>query len=210
MISVAIIEDNIALGAALKKIVNDMTGCECCGVWHTAEEALKAIPIYQPQVALMDIHLPGMDGIQATRELKARIPTLQIVILTVHRDHDKIFNALEAGASGYLLKRDSWADLSHSIKEVLAGGAPMSPEIARRVIAMLNQPAKTPEPSKTPLPLSAREIEVLELICKGLGNKEIADKLNVSTETIRSHLKRIYEKLHVHSRTEAAMVYKSK
>jgi DNA-binding NarL/FixJ family response regulator len=202
---VTVVEDNPALGAALEKIVDSEPGCRCVGVWTTAEKALAEIPSLRPDVVLMDIHLPGMNGIEATARLKQLFPGLPVIMVTVYRDHDKIFQALKAG--GYLLKRSTPAEIRRAIVEVRAGGAPMSAEIARRVVETFHAPAHAPLGEESTL--SKRQREILELLSTGLANKEIADRLGLSTETVRVHLKHIYDKLHVRCRTEAAARYLS-
>jgi len=204
--TVAIVEDHEALGKTLRKIVESDENCQCVGVWSTGEEALIKIPAFQPQVVLMDINLPGMSGIELTERIKRLLPEIQVIMVTVYLDHDKIFAALKAGACGYLLKRSTPADVREAIQAVRAGGAPMSAEIARRVVEAFHAPAKPA--SGEEVKLSKRETEILELLTKGLANKEIADRLGLSVETVRVHLKRIYEKLHVRSRTEAAMKFR--
>ncbi|WP_035601524.1 response regulator transcription factor [Haloferula sp. BvORR071] len=204
---VAIVEDNAALGNGLRKIVESAPDCRCVGVWTSAEDALKKIDAFRPHVVLMDINLPGMSGIEATARVKQHLPEVQVIMVTVYRDHDKIFAALKAGASGYLLKRSTPADVRDAIRDVRSGGAPMSAEIARRVVEAFHQPIKT-EPAADEVKLSKRETEILELLCEGLANKEIADRLDISVETVRVHLKHVYEKLHVRSRTEAAMKFR--
>ena len=203
---VAIVEDNAALGNGLRKIVESSAEFRCLGVWVTAEEALKKIDAFRPQVVLMDINLPKMSGIEATARIKAYLPDIQVIMVTVYRDHDQIFAALKAGASGYLLKRSTPEEVRQAIRDVRSGGAPMSAEIARRVVEAFHQPVKSPEAED--VRLSKRETEILELLTKGLANKEIGDRLDISVETVRVHLRRVYEKLHVHSRTEAAMKFR--
>jgi len=205
MTSVAIVEDNAGIGAGLRRIVESTPECSCIGVWRSGEEALTKIPAFRPDVVLMDIHLPGISGIEATAQLKQQLPELLVIMVTVYRDHDKIFDALKAGACGYLLKRSTPDEVRQAIAEVRAGGAPMSAEIARRVVETFHQPQPVPGEE---LHLSKRETEILDLLTQGLANKEIADRLNLSIETVRVHLRRIYDKLHVHSRTEAAMRYR--
>jgi DNA-binding NarL/FixJ family response regulator len=148
-----------------------------------------------------------MDGIELTARLKAIMPSLLVIMVTIYRDNDKIFDALKAGACGYLLKRSSPEDLRRAILDVKSGGAPMSAEIARRVVEAFHKPADGAN-ADPDLGLSKRENEILQLLSKGMANKEIADHLGLSVETVRVHLKRIYDKLHVHSRTEAAMKYR--
>ncbi|MEO5917891.1 MAG: response regulator transcription factor [Luteolibacter sp.] len=203
---VAIVEDNAALGAGLRKIVESAEDFRCLGVWTSAEEALKKIDAFRPQVVLMDINLPGMSGIEATARIKHHLPEIQVIMVTVYRDHDQIFAALKAGASGYLLKRSTPEEVRQAVRDVRSGGAPMSAEIARRVVEAFHQPVKSTEAAA--VKLSKRETEILELLTKGLANKEIADRLDISVETVRVHLRRVYEKLHVHSRTEAAMKFR--
>jgi DNA-binding NarL/FixJ family response regulator len=205
---VAIVEDNAALGAGLRKIVESAPDFRCLGVWTTAEDALKKIDAFRPQVVLMDINLPGMSGIEATARIKQHLPELQVIMVTVYRDHDQIFAALKAGASGYLLKRSTPEEVRQAIRDVRSGGAPMSAEIARRVVEAFHQPIKSADAGADEVKLSKRETEILEHLTKGLANKEIADRLDISVETVRVHLRRVYEKLHVHSRTEAAMKFR--
>lgn len=205
---VAIVEDNAALGSSLKKVVESDPSLRCIGVWTSAEEALKKIDAFRPKIVLMDINLPGMSGIEATARLKQHLPEVKVVMVTVYRDHDKIFAALKAGACGYLLKRSDPSELREAIHDVRTGGAPMSPEIARRVVEAFHQPIKTEPSILDEVKLSKRETEILELLCEGLANKEIADRLDISVETVRVHLKHVYEKLHVRSRTEAAMKFR--
>jgi DNA-binding NarL/FixJ family response regulator len=203
---IAIVEDNAALGNGLRKIVESASDFRCIGVWVSAEEALKKIDAFRPQVVLMDINLPRMSGIEATALIKQHLPEIQVIMVTVYRDHDQIFSALKAGASGYLLKRSTPEEVRQAIRDVRSGGAPMSAEIARRVVEAFHQPMQSNK--EEAVKLSKRETEILELLSKGLSNKEIADPLNISVETVRVHLRRVYEKLHVHSRTEAAMKFR--
>lgn len=205
---VAIVEDNAALGNGLRKIVESAPDFRCLGVWTSAEEALKKIDAFRPQVVLMDINLPGMSGIEATARIKRFLPAIQVIMVTVYRDHDQIFAALKAGASGYLLKRSTPEEVRQAIRDVRSGGAPMSAEIARRVVEAFHQPVKAAGADTEDEKPSRRETEILEHLTKGLANKEIADQLTISVETVRVHLRRIYEKLHVRSRTEAAMKFR--
>lgn len=202
---VAIVEDNSVLGESLRQVIDSSDELACIGVWSTAEEALKKIDAFRPKVVLMDINLPGMSGIDATGRLKQLFPEILIVMVTVYGDHDKIFAALKAGASGYLLKRSSPSEVRTAVLNVLTGGAPMSPLIARRVVGAFHQPRQNLMDESN---LSTREIEVLELVSEGLASKEIADRLGIATDTVRIHLGKIYGKLHVRSRTEAAMKYR--
>ena len=205
IIEVAIVEDNAALGASLRQLVESTEGLRCVGVWTTGEDALKKVGAFRPKVVLMDINLPGISGIEATARIKHHLPETQVIMVTVYRDHDKIFAALKAGASGYLLKRSSPAEVRAAITDVCTGGAPMSAEIARRVVEAFYQPATA---DSEQVSLSPRETEILDQLCDGLANKEIADQLDISVETVRVHLKHIYEKLHVRSRLEAALKYR--
>ena len=206
-IQVAIIEDNRALGESLQKVVESIPDAICMGVWGSAEEGLKKIDAFRPSIVLMDINLPGMSGIEATALLKRHLPEIQVIIVTVHREHEKIFDALKAGACGYLIKRSRAADVRQAILDVHSGGAPMSAEIARRVVEAFHDHTPKSADEAELVRLSQRETDVAQLIAEGLANKEIADRLGISTETVRGHLKNIYEKLHVRSRTEAAVKY---
>ena len=205
-IKVAVIEDTPALGKLVQKIIDSRDGIQTFGVWETAEDGLKAIENGGPDVVLMDISLPGMSGIEATVCVKEKHPEMDVIMLTVHDDNHRIFDALQAGASGYLLKNASPDDLCRAIFDVRAGGAPMSAEIARLVVEAFHRPVGN-EASKA-FNLSKRETEIVQLVAKGMANKEIAADLSISVETVRVHLKHIYEKLHVRSRTEAAMKYR--
>jgi DNA-binding NarL/FixJ family response regulator len=205
MTTIAIVEDNLTVRQTLTRWVDSAPGYRCVCAVGSAEEALAEFPRLAPQVVLMDIQLPDLSGIACTVRLRELLPKVQIIMVTVYRDYDKIFKALKAGACGYLLKRSSKEELLHAIDEVRAGGAPMSSEIARRVVESFQPPM--PEVGEAHN-LSRREEEVLDLLCQGFSNKEIGDRLCLSIETIRSHLKRIYERLHVRSRTEAAMKYR--
>ena len=209
MTTIAIVEDNPGLGESLRAVVESTPDCRCLGLWQSGEAALKELPTLQPDVVLMDIHLPGISGIEATARLKMHLPGLLVMMVTVYRDHDKIFEALKAGASGYLLKRSSPAEVRKAILELRGGGAPMSAEIARRVVEAFHKPTMPDGKAVVEgAQLTKRETEILDLLAQGLANKEIADRLTLSTETVRVHLKRIYDKLHVRSRTEAAIKYR--
>jgi DNA-binding NarL/FixJ family response regulator len=203
-ITVALVEDQKDLSDSWVRIIEAFGGFSCICTCASAEEAVRAIPEAAPDVILMDIRLPRMSGIECTSHLKDLLPTTPIVILTVLDDDELIFRALEAGADGYLLKRSKPADLRTALLDVLAGGSPMSSAIARRVVRSFRRPPVNP---RNEAHLSTREIEVLGLLSGGLSNKEIADQMRLSIETVRSYLKTIYEKLHVHCRTEAVMRY---
>jgi DNA-binding NarL/FixJ family response regulator len=204
--TIAIVEDNAGLASGLRRIVERALDCQCVGVWRSGEEALVKVPAFQPDVVLMDIHMPGMSGIETTARLKAEMPDLLVIMVTVYTDHDKIFDALKAGACGYLLKCSTPEEVRQAIVDVRRGGAPMSPEIARRVVEAFHRPLPKEEETQK---LSRRETELLEHLAEGLANKEIADRMALSVETVRDYLKRIYDKLHVRSRTEAALKYRA-
>ncbi|MGC6466672.1 MAG: response regulator [Akkermansiaceae bacterium] len=204
--TVAIIEDNKPLGETLRKVVESDSGLECCGVWETAEDGLKKTDAFRPDVILMDINLPGMSGIEATGLIKQHLPEILVIMVTVYGDHDKIFAALKAGASGYLLKRSSPGEIRDAIHDVLSGGAPMSAEIARRVVEAFHQQGEKDDLQEANL--SKRELEVLKLLSEGLANKEISDRLGISVDTVRVHNRNIYDKLHVNSRTQAAAKFR--
>lgn len=206
MIKVAIVEDNPTVRESLEAIVNLASGCQCVGAWSNAEDALRLLRKQEPDVVLMDIQLPNMSGVECTAKLKEQLPTAQIIMVTVYEDPDRIFQALRAGACGYLLKRSTPEQIVAAIRDVHQGGAPMSGEIARKVIAQFREPLETAEEVEN---LSAREREVLELVAQGMNNKEIAGRLGVSVDAVRWHLKHIYLKLHVHSRTQAALKFRS-
>lgn len=194
---VVLIEDHEAYRSSLEFFLNS-SGQVRCRSFHDAEEALKDLELRQPEIVIMDINLPGMDGIACTHRIKERWPAIQVLICTVHEDDEKIFDALRAGATGYLLKRTSIDEIIEAIRQVLAGGSPMSPAIARRVVNSF----VPPKLNKGVNALSEREQEVLDLLVTGLRVKEIADKLFVSANTVRTHIRHIYEKLQVQSRVE--------
>ena len=199
-IRVAIIEDDEWVRDNLAREIANAADFECSGSYPTAEAALAAIPLHPPEVAVLDIHLPGLDGIECLRRLRASCPNLQFLMLTSYEESEKIFQSLRAGASGYLLKRADSAEVIDAIRQVHEGGAPMSSTIARQVVRQFNQL----DSGASELPgLSPREREVLELLARGGAYKEIADQLALSIETIRMNVKHIYSKLHVHSRSEA-------
>ena len=204
MITVGIVEDNETVRQTLSELINATPTFRCVCACATAKEAMSEVPRLRPEVVLMDIHLPGESGIACTARLKARLPDLQVIILTVYRDPELIFRALKAGASGYLLKRASTEEILRAISEVKTGGAPMTGEIARLVVQSF-QPLPTGGLQEQGL--SPRELEILELLSEGITNKQIALRLGISAETVRTHLGRIYEKLHVQGRTEAVTKY---
>jgi DNA-binding NarL/FixJ family response regulator len=204
-IRVAIVEDNAGIRENWVKLIDGSRGCQCVCVCGSSEEGIELIPAARPDVVLMDINLPGLSGIECTARLKERLPRVQILMVTVHADNDRVFAALQAGASGYLLKRTTPAGLIQGIEEVTRGGAPMTGEIARKIIDSFRRPAGAADGGLARL--SPREEEVLVLLTQGYANKEIAERLSVSFDTVRTHLCHIYEKLHVRSRTEAATTY---
>jgi DNA-binding NarL/FixJ family response regulator len=206
MITVSIVDDEKGLRESITTFVNGSPGFQCISSYSTAEAALKGLPGDKPDVVLMDINLGGMSGIECVERLVAQVPTMQILMLTIYEDTDQIFNALAAGASGYLLKRSSPTKLLQAIREVHAGGSPMSSSIARKVVASFQKSQTT---SKKQTHLSPREEVVLNCLAKGLTYKQIADQLDISIDTIRTYLRRIYGKLHVQSRTEAVAKYLS-
>jgi DNA-binding NarL/FixJ family response regulator len=199
-ISVSIVEDDAGVRSTLAKLINSSPGYRCVSQHSSAEDALQAIPEFKPDVALMDINLPGINGVECVRRLKPHLPGTQIIMLTVYQNTEHIFNALAAGATGYLLKQTPPAELLAAIREVNEGGSPMSSHIARKIVQSF-QHAASPAPQTAAL--SPREAEVLDLLAKGFLYKEIADKMAVSYATVHTHIRHVYEKLHVRSRTEA-------
>ena len=201
-IKVSIVEDNEQLRTTLEKMIARSEGFECLGHHPSAEAGLVAIPNEKPDVVLMDINLPGMNGVECVRKLKQILPNTQVVMLTAYEDTENIFNSLAAGAAGYLLKRSKSQEILDAVRDVLAGGSPMSTHIARKVVQSF-QARPTAAPSEAEAELSPREQEVLNLLSQGFMYKEISDKLGISFETVRTYIRRIYEKLHVRTRTEA-------
>src|ERR1041384_4171640 len=199
-ITVSIVEDNDQLRNTLARVVNRADGFECVSTYGTAEAALEDLPKTKPNVVLMDINLPGMNGVECARKLKQSAPDIQIVMLTVYEDTENIFNALAAGASGYLLKRTTSSELLESLREVHRGGSPMTAHIARKVVQSFQRPTSATETTED---LSPREKEVLDCLSQGFLYKEIAEKLGISYETVHTYIRRIYEKLQVRTRTEA-------
>jgi len=209
-IQVALVEDDPNLRANLAAMLNSATGFKCQATYPDATAALRGIPANRPDVVLMDINLPGMLGTECVRQLKDLTPNLPVLMLTVYEDSEQIFKSLMSGATGYLLKRTPKDKLLEAIREVNDGGAPMSRQIARRVVQFFQKVNTLPtdvQKSAVVVDLTEREKEVLEALAKGFSYKEIAGQLNISFETVRTHLRTIYEKLHVHSRTEAVLKY---
>ncbi len=201
----AVVEDDDRLRASFITRLERAQGVRCVAAFANAEQALAQMPESAPAVVLMDINLPGKSGIDCVRELKGRLPATQFLMLTVYEDVDLIFRSLQAGATGYLLKRSVPEDLLNAIRDLHAGGAPMTSLIARKVVESFSQPAKprTDEAAS----LSPREREIVEALAEGSQYKEIADRLGIGISTVRTHLQRIYEKLRVNNRTEAVVKY---
>jgi DNA-binding NarL/FixJ family response regulator len=201
---VAIVEDDAGIRENLQALLNGSTGYRCVCVCGSGERALVDIPHHRPDVVLMDINLPKMSGIECVARLKAKMPDLLVVMLTVYDDGDSIFRALKAGASGYLVKRFASDKLLEAIEDACNGGAPMSCQIARKVVQFFHQAGPTEDRSEN---LSPRERQILDLLVAGCFFKEIADQLGIGGETVRTHVNHIYQKLHVRSRTEAVVKY---
>jgi DNA-binding NarL/FixJ family response regulator len=201
-IAISIVEDQRALRESLVEWLGNAPGIRCVGAYASAEEALRNLPAQNPDVVLMDINLPGMSGIQCVARLKERLPKTQVVMLTTYDQGDLIFDSLRAGANGYLLKNMPRAELVAAVEQVHAGGSPMSLQIARKVIDHFH---RSPQASSELGQLTPRERDILRLLAKGYLYKEIAEDLGISMSTVRTHVSAVYEKLHVQSRTEAAM-----
>jgi DNA-binding NarL/FixJ family response regulator len=199
-IKVSIVEDNDQLRATVARVLDRAEGFQCLGHYGSAEEALEDIPGQIPDVVLMDINLPGINGVECVRQLKQKLPQVQFLMLTVYEDTENIFNALAAGASGYMLKRTPRAELLAAIEEVKRGGSPMTAHIARKVVQSFQKGGVSSQPTEN---LSPREQEVLDCLSQGFLYKEIAEKLGISYETVHTYIRRIYEKLQVRTRTEA-------
>lgn len=202
-IKVSIVEDDAGIRESLAILINGSAGFKCISTFPNAEAALKELPAEWPDVVLMDINLPKMSGIELVSKLKALQTNLQVLMLTVYTDNEKIFKSLKAGATGYLLKQTPPMEILEAIADVNRGGSPMSNSIARQVVLYFQQ---NPPKSETEN-LSKRELEILRHLAKGYQYKEIADMLSLSVLTVRAHIRNIYEKLQVHSRTEAVVKY---
>ena len=200
MIAVSVVEDIQDIRESLQQLIEASDNFLCLSAYSNAEDALKDLPAVKPDIVLMDINLPGMNGIECIRRVKTLCPQLQFMMFTIYEDSEQVFDALAAGASGYLLKKTPRDKILPSIQELYEGGSPMSTQIARKVVAYFQ---KEKEASNNQAQLSAREREVLELLSKGFVYKEIAARLNIATGTVRQHIHKIYEKLHVQNRTEA-------
>ena len=199
-IAVSIVEDDPQVRSSLAKLIDSSPGYRCVSRHGSAEDALLEIPKVKPEVVLMDINLPGLNGVECVRRLKPQLPGAQMIMLTVYQNTEHIFNALAAGATGYMLKQTPPAELLLAIKEVHGGGSPMSSHIARKIVQSFQHTATASAEAES---LSPREAEVLELLAKGFLYKEIAEQMKVSYATVHTHIRHIYEKLHVRSRTEA-------
>ena len=201
-IPVAIVEDNNDIRHALENIIEMSEGYELACSCNSGEDALVKLPIFLPEIILMDINLGGINGIEVVRELKASHPEMLFMMCTIYEEDEKIFEALNAGASGYIIKKMAPAKLLDAIKELHGGGAPMSSQIARKVVSAFQSKPTTVSGDMAEL-LSKRELEILEMLSTGLVYKEIAEKLFISSETVRKHVYSVYDKLHVHNRVEA-------
>ena len=199
-IKVSLVEDSDQLRGTMARVVGRAEGFECVSQYANAEDAVESLPKDKPNVVLMDINLPGMNGVECVRKLKQSLPETQVIMLTAYEDTENIFASLAAGASGYLLKRSSSAEILQAIKDVLKGGSPMSTHIARKVVQSFQRSGASQQATEN---LSQREQEVLDLLSQGLIYKEIAEKLGISYETVHTYVRRIYEKLQVRTRTEA-------
>lgn len=199
-ITVSIVEDNEQLRNTLARVISRAEGFRCLSQYGDGETAVKGLVKDRPEVVLMDINLPGINGVECVRRLKQSVPATQVVMLTVYEDTENIFNALAAGAAGYLLKRTKSAELLEAIREVHRGGSPMTTHIARKVTQSFLRAGPSAQPTEN---LSEREQEVLDCLSQGFLYKEIAEKLGISYETVHTYIRRIYEKLQVRTRTEA-------
>ena len=199
-ISLAIVEDLDEVREGLKQFISLNPEFKVLDTFKTAEEALYDLPRLRPDIVIMDINLPGMNGIDCIKEVKNKIPETQFMMFTVYENDEKVFEALKAGASGYLLKNTGLVQMIEALQELHNGGSPMSANIARKLVTVFREQKKNEVPVET---LSHRENEILQLLSKGLLYKEIADQLSISTSTVRQHIHNIYEKLHVQNRTEA-------
>ena len=203
-ISVSIVEDDAGVRASLARLIDGAPGFRCLSQHPTAESALQEMPKTSPEVVLMDINLPGVSGVECVKRLKPLLPGTQVIMLTVYQNTEHIFKALAAGATGYLLKQTPPAELLDAIRDVRNGGSPMSGHIARKIVQSFQQPVPAAHEANR---LSPREAEVLGLLAKGFLYKEIADQTGLTYATVHTHIRHIYEKLHVRSRTEAVAMH---
>jgi DNA-binding NarL/FixJ family response regulator len=204
-ITIALVEDHAEVRMSMLKILDDAPDCKCVGAFSSGEEALCEIPRLGPQVVLMDISLTGMDGVECVRQLAKLMELPQILMLTVHEDPESIFDSLMAGAAGYLLKPVRAAQLLAAVKDVYAGGAPMTSNIARKVVQSFKRNAPAARPAAENL--SPREVDVLNYLVKGFSYKETAEAMGISYGTVHTHIEHIYHKLHVRSRAQAVARY---
>lgn len=205
-ITVGIVEDNLDIRKALEQIINMAAGFELVCSCENGEDAIMKLPIFEPKVVLMDINLGGIDGIEVVRKLKRTLPEMLFMMCTVYEEDEKIYEALTSGASGYIIKKTTPSKLLDAIKELYEGGAPMSSQIARKVVLAFQQkPAAVTDGSLDIL--TRRELEILEMLANGLIYKEITEKINISSETVRKHVYNVYSKLHVSNRVEAVNKY---
>ena len=203
-IKVALVEDDEGIRSSLASLIRRAPTLRLAGDFADAETALKEIPKRPPDVVLMDINLPGMNGVECVRQLKGAVPEVQFLMLTVYEDSESLFNSLKAGASGYLLKRTASTKLLEAIRDVHTGGSPMTPQLARRLVQFFSRASQGESPVAH---LTAGEKEFLDQLAQGYAYKEIADRMKISIDTVRSYVRTVYEKLHVHSRTEAVVKY---
>jgi DNA-binding NarL/FixJ family response regulator len=201
---IVLVEDDRAVRENLAALITSDDRLRLLGAYGSAEAALREVPPLQPRLAVMDINLPKMDGIECVARLKLLVPNLSILMLTVYEDDDSVFRALKAGANGYLVKRDAAEKLLTALQEIQQGGAPMSAHIARQVVQFFH---RSETPAAESERLSPREAEILDLLVRGMILKEAADYLGIGLETVRTHVNHIYQKLHVRSRTEAIVKY---
>lgn len=207
-ITFSIVDDDAGLRDSIVQYLTVKGGFSCVGQYGRAEDALTGLTLHPPSVVLMDIKMKGMDGIECVRHLKEKMPDILVIMLTVFEDEDLIFDALMAGATGYLLKRQPPEQLLDAVRDLMAGGSPMSATIARKVVKLLQRSGESPKTSGAiKLLLSARQREMLDLLAAGEPYKAIADKMGLSIHTVRGYIRRIYEKLQVHTRTEAVAKY---
>jgi len=203
-ITVSVVEDDVKLRSSIARLIDSTPGFTCVSTHPTAENALKELPISKPQVVLMDINLPGMNGVECARQLKISMPNAEILMLTIYENTNIIFSALSAGASGYLLKRSAPEKIIEAIRDVRSGGSPMTGHIARKVVASFR---KITRPQHDYEKLSVREQQVLDWLAQGRTYQEIGETLGISYTTVNTHIRHIYEKLHVRSRTQAVAMH---
>ena len=203
-IKVAIVEDDEGIRSSLGALIRRAPALRLAGDYPDAESAIKEIPRRPPDVVLMDINLPGLNGVECVRQLKSSLPAVQFLMLTVYEDGDSLFNSLKAGASGYLLKRTASARLLEAIADVYAGGSPVTPQLARRLVQYFS---RLGDGESSLSRLTPGERDFLDQLANGYAYKEIADRMKISIDTVRSYVRTVYEKLHVHSRTEAVVKY---